>query len=176
MTDVGVETFRWKIWDFGVTNFPSSTSSCHQHHFSRWYSRYSKPVKKNKNFDKEIQIDASKSLFDWPRVSVNQFWASICNRVISGFLTVKSVGPDTNEQHSSFRASAEHISHRRSDLSENYDEKKFQKISKICENIYSRLFCIYLHNFWPNTIDICCRLLVNSSFWISHWNINLNTV
>ena len=30
-------------------------------------------LKKNKNFYKEIQIDASKSLFDWPRVSVNQF-------------------------------------------------------------------------------------------------------
>ena len=87
-------------------------------------------LKKNKNFYKEIQIDASKSLFDWPRVSVNQFWASICNRVISGFLTVKSVGPDTNEQHSSFRASAEHISHSRSDLSENYDEKNFRKFEK----------------------------------------------
>ena len=49
-------------------------------------------------------------------------------RVISGFLTVKSVGPDTNEQHSSFRASAEHISQSRSDLSEIYHEKKFEKI------------------------------------------------
>ena len=92
------------------------------------------------------------------------------------FLTVKSVGPDTNEQHSSFRASAEHISHSRSDLSKNCDEKKFQKIWKTCENIYSRLFYIYLHNFWPNTIDICCILLVNSSFWISHLNRILDIV
>ena len=52
------------------------------------------------------------------------------HRVISGFLTVKSVGPDTNEQHSSFRASAEHINHSRSDLSKNYDEKNFKKFEK----------------------------------------------
>ena len=43
------------------------------------------------------------------------------------FLTVKRVGPETNEQHSSFLASAEHINHRRSDLSRiQIDEKKFK--------------------------------------------------
>ena len=56
------------------------------------------------------------------------------------FLTVKSVGPDTNEQHSSFRASAEHISHSRSDLSKIYDEKKFQRITKNSEYLWKHLF------------------------------------
>ena len=50
-------------------------------------------------------------------------------------------------------------------------EKKFKKAF---ENINLRLNWIYLHNFWPNTIDICCILLANSSFWISHWNFFLN--
>ena len=116
---------------------------------------------------KRIQIDASKSHSDSLSESTSHYEVS---PNYLDFLTVKSVGPETNEQHSSFRASAEHISHSRSDLSENYfGEKKFPKNSKTCENIYLRLNSIYLHNFWPNTIDICCILLANSSFWISHW-------
>ena len=64
----------------------------------------------------------------WLRESTNHYEALPTSLY---FLTVKSVGPETKEQHSSFRASAEHISHSRSDLSENYfDEKKFEKFKK----------------------------------------------
>ena len=69
-------------------------------------------------------------------MSTNHYEAS---SIYLYFLTVKSVGPETNEQHSSFRSSAEHISHSRSDLSENYfDEKKH--ISAII-TMPSRIVC-----------------------------------
>lgn len=78
MTDVGVETFRC---EFEISVSPTFRRQ-HQVVINitlavSIHDTVSRLKKKNKNFDKEIQIDTSKTLFDWPRVAVNQFGASI---------------------------------------------------------------------------------------------------
>ena len=112
------------------------------------------------NINLAVSIHDTFCQFEKTKISLKRFKLMLQNRILIGrecqsislehlyensssyfwFLTVKSVGPDTNEQHSSFRASAEHISHSRSDLSKIYDEKKFQRITKNSEYLWKHLF------------------------------------